>query len=71
MTKIALNIERDDLERQHPAREVWWLPVSEVGGGMRITWHSRVRGALNADLHADTSEHLGEYIAEADAEDAP
>jgi hypothetical protein len=68
VTKAALNIERDDLERKFPDREVWWLPETALGGRQRITWHSRVRGALNADVHADSAEHLAEHIELADAD---
>jgi len=69
VTKVALDIERDDLERKFPGREVWWLAeLTFPGNGRRITWHSRVRGELNADLHADTAGQLAEYIAEADKE---
>jgi len=64
--KASLNAARDDLERRFPHREVWWLPELSLGEGLRVTWHSRVRGAQNADLHADTAGHLAEYITEAE-----
>jgi hypothetical protein len=69
VSRAALNIERDELERRFPHREVWWLPETDLGGGIRVTWHSRVRGALNADVHADSAGHLAEHITMAD-EDA-
>lgn len=68
MTKVALNIERDALEAKFPHREVWWLPETGIGGGLRITWHSRPRGAMNADVHADSAQHLAEHIEQADEE---
>ena len=65
--KESLNAQRDELERQFPSREVWWLPELDFpGNGRRITWHSKVRGELNADVHGDSPEHLAEHIEMAD-----
>ncbi len=66
--KASLNAGRDELERRFPHREAWWLPELSLGEGLRVTWHSRVRGALNADVHADSAEHIG--LADADAAEA-
>ena len=48
------------LEREHPGWEVW--VVHRVYGGP--VWCARPAGAPVAHLHADTPEHLGEYITE-------
>ena len=68
--KASLNAARDELERRFPHREAWWLPELSLGEGLRVTWHSRVRGALNADVHGDSAEHLAEHIRMADADAA-
>jgi hypothetical protein len=68
VSRTALNIKRDGLEAQFPHREVWWLPETDLGGGIRITWHSKVRGALNADVHGGSAAELAEHIELADAD---
>lgn len=68
VAKVALDLERDGLEERFPHREVWWLAELGRGNSCRITWHSRVRGEMNADVHADTAVGLAAEIAGADAE---
>lgn len=48
------------LEHEHPGWQVWMVP--RVYGGP--VWCARPHGVSIAQLHADTPEHLGEYIAE-------
>lgn len=71
VARVALDLERDELERRFPDREVWWRPELAAGNGRRITWHSRPRGALNADLHADSAGELAERITGTGKEKTP
>jgi hypothetical protein len=48
------------LEREHPGWQIWVVP--RVYGGP--VWCARPHGAPVAQLHADTPEHLSEYITE-------
>lgn len=68
-TLEKLDESRDRLMAAHPDREVWWLPECD-GTRQRVTWHSRPRGAPNADLHAGTAEELARRIAASHSEDS-
>jgi len=57
----VLEAERAVLPKNHPGWRIWFVPNALDG---TVTWCAQ-REPL---LHADTPEHLAEYMVEADAD---
>jgi len=57
----SLDVLRDALVKSHPGWRVWFVPNALDG---TVTWCAQ-REPL---LHADTPEHLAEYMVEANAD---
>jgi hypothetical protein len=57
----SLDVLRDTLVKNHPAWRIWYVPNALDG---TVTWCAQHEPLL----HADTPEHLAEYMAEANAD---